>query len=111
VKLFIKIVVVAFALFFVQEFIPGITISSLSTALFLGVALALINLLVRPVLFILTLPITILTLGVFLIALNTALFWIAAYIVPGVMISGFVPALLGSFVVSVAYFLVDRVLP
>jgi putative membrane protein len=74
-------------------------------ALLAGLVLGLINLLIKPVLSILTIPINIITLGVFGIILNALLFWAASYFVSGFIITGFFAALLGSILVSVVLWL------
>ena len=68
-----------------------------------------VNALVRPVMVILTIPITFLTFGLFLLVVNALMLWLVATIVPGVKVKGFVPALLGSIVLSVLNFLVALV--
>ena len=71
-------------------------------ALIAAVVLGLLNLIVRPILFVLTLPITILTLGLFAFVINAALFFFAASFLDGFAVTGIIPALIGSLAVSVA---------
>lgn len=94
--------VIAFILLLLAQFVPGITISNLYVALLAALVLGVLNAVVRPVLFILTLPITILTLGLFSFVINAALFLLAASFVSGFSVSGFLPALVGSAIVSLA---------
>ncbi len=108
-KLVSKIVVVALALILAQNIVPGILVSGFLTALMVAIVLGIINLIVRPVLLLLTLPITLLTFGLFALVLNALLFWGASYLVPGFSVSGFVSAFLGSLIVSVANYITDRV--
>lgn len=96
-----RIFLIAFALLLAAYFIPGITVTEPATALVAALVLALLNLLVKPVLFILTLPITIVTLGLFTFVINAGLFWFAAYAIDGFSVAGFWSALFGSFIVSV----------
>ena len=100
-KILIHIVVTAFALLLAAHFVPGIVVSSFYTALVAAVILGILNVLVKPVLFVLTFPITLLTFGLFSFVLNAVLFWFAASILDGFAVSGFIPALIGSIVVSV----------
>ena len=81
--------------------IPGISVDGLLQALGAGTALGLVNALVRPILLILTLPITLLTLGLFILVLNACCFWLVAAFVPGFHVAGFWPALGGAMLVSV----------
>jgi putative membrane protein len=106
-KFIIKFLFVALTIFLIQKFVPGITVASFYTALLVALVLALLNLLVRPILFVLTLPITILTLGLFFFVLNAAMFYLASTIVKGFVIDGFLPALLGSLVVTAVSWLLD----
>lgn len=99
-KLIIRIVITALALLFVANFVPGIAVSNIYVALVAALVLGLLNLIVRPILFILTLPITLLTFGLFTFVLNAAMFLFAASLVQGFDVVGFLPALIGSIIVS-----------
>lgn len=72
--------------------------------------LAVLNAIVRPILIILTLPISILTLGLFVLIVNAIVFWLAAALVPGVSVSGFLGAFLAALVVSIVSFIANKVL-
>ncbi len=88
----------ALALLFVAYVVPGFGVESFYTALIAAIILGLVNALVRPLLFILTLPVTILTLGLFSFVVNALMLWLVSTIVKGLTIDGFVPALLGAIV-------------
>ena len=91
----------AAALLLVAYLYPGVSVESFLTALIAALVLGLVNAVVRPVLVILTLPVTLLTLGLFLFVINALLFWLVAELVPGFRVSGFGAALLGSILYSV----------
>ena len=99
--LIVRIVIGALALLIVERLVPGITVDGLYTALIAAVILGLLNLIARPILVVLTLPITILTLGLFLFIINAFLFWFSASFIDGFTVTGFLPALLGSVLVSI----------
>lgn len=99
--LVLKWLALALAIMFVGWIIPGITISDFTTALVAAVVIALINLGIKPILVFLTLPINILTLGIFILVINALLFMFMAYLVPGVEVSGFWSAFLGALVLSI----------
>ena len=99
-KIIAKILVVALALLLTAYVVPGITVTGWLPAVLAALLLGIINLMVRPVLIILTLPVTILTLGVFIIILNALLLWFTAFIIDGFTIHGFVAAVLGTLIVS-----------
>ena len=107
-KIIVKFLGIALTVFIIAKFLPGITVASFYTALIVALVLALLNLLVRPILFVLTLPITIVTLGLFLFVLNAVIFYLASTIVKGFAIDGFLPALVGSLIISVVGWLLDR---
>lgn len=90
--------------------VPGISIASFKIALIVAIILGFINIIIKPVLGLLTLPINILSLGIFGLILNVLLFWAITLIVPGFMITGFVAALLGSLVVSIIMWVVDIII-
>lgn len=108
-KFVIKILVVAGALLLSAYVIPGIEVSNVYIALIAALILGLLNLVVRPVLFVLTLPITIITFGLFAFVLNALIFMFAASFIDGFGVDGFIPALLGSLVVSIASALSDKI--
>lgn len=81
--LFLKWIGLALAMMFVGWIVPGITISNFVTALIAAAVIALVNIFIKPVLVFLTLPINILTLGIFILVINALLFMFVAYLVPG----------------------------
>ncbi len=94
-RFLIRLVLSALALMLIAYLVPGIHVTFVS-ALIAALVIGLINALIRPLLVLLTLPITIITLGLFLLIVNAALFGLAALLVPGFTVDGFVPALIGS---------------
>ena len=91
----------ALALLAIKYIMPSITVDSFVTALIVAVVLGLINTLVRPIFVILTLPVTILTLGLFIFVINGLLFWAAGSFVPGVHVDGFWSGVFGAIIYSV----------
>ncbi len=81
--------------------LPGFTVKGPGPALLAAVVLALVNAVVRPILFVLTLPFTLLTLGLFLFVLNAFMLWLTAALVPGFRVRGFGTTLLASLLRSV----------
>lgn len=107
IRLLIRWTVNALALFVVAEFVEGIAWSSFPALFIAALVLGLLNAVVRPILFWLTLPITILTLGLFLIVLNAAMLALAAFLVPGFSVAGIVPAVIGSILLAIISFLTN----
>lgn len=99
--LLLKWLALALTIMFVGWIIPGITISNFITALVASIAIALINLFIKPILIFLTLPINIITLGLFILVINALLFMFVAYLIPGVEIDGFWSAFWGAIILSI----------
>jgi putative membrane protein len=91
----------AAALLLVAYLLPGVTLETIPAALVAALVLGLVNATVRPILVILTLPVTVLTLGLFIFVINALLFWFTAEIVHGFKVSGFWWAMAGSVLYSV----------
>ena len=96
----VRIIVNAATIAIAAAVIPGIELRGIGAALIAGLALGVVNAIVRPILFVLTLPLTLVTLGLFLFVLNAVCLWLTAAIVPGFAIRGFGAAFLGALVVS-----------
>jgi len=90
----------AVALLLVAYLYPGVQVETFTAAVIAALVLGLVNAVVRPILVLLTLPVTVITLGLFLFVINALLFWLVAEIVPGFRVTGFVAALLGSILFS-----------
>lgn len=90
----------AVALLVVAYVLPGIVVASFGSALLAALVLGLINMLVKPVLILLTLPITVVTLGLFLLVLNALLFWMAGSMLKGFQVNGFWWAVGGAILYS-----------
>jgi putative membrane protein len=101
----------AVALLAVTYLLPSIQVSGFGSALLAALVLGFINTLVRPVLAILTLPITILTLGIFYLVLNGLLFWLASALIPGFQVGGFVSALFGAILYGVIAWALSALIP
>lgn len=100
IGLLLRLLVAAFGLWLAAELVPGIEVQGLWTLLGAALLLGIVNAVVRPLLVILTLPITLLTLGLFLLVVNAAMLGLVAWMFDNFTISGFWPAVLGSIVVS-----------
>ncbi len=100
----------ALALLIVAWLLPGITVGGFGSALVAALVLGLLNTLVKPVLVLLTLPITVVSLGLFLLVINALVFWLAGSILRDFHVDGFGWAVLGALVYSVVSTLLIRVL-
>lgn len=103
-------IVTAVSLAITANLIPGISINSWQTAAVAAVILGLVNAIVRPILIFFTLPLTILTLGLFLFVINAISFWLVAYLIKGFEIPNFADALLGSIVLSLITWMINLII-
>jgi putative membrane protein len=90
----------AISLMITAWLVPGLTITSFTAAAVGAIVLGLVNAIVKPILILFTLPLTILTLGLFLLVVNAIAFSLVGYFTPGFVVAGFFPALFGSIVLS-----------
>lgn len=97
----IRVLIVAAGLWVASKIVPGVTIDDAGTLLIAALLLGIVNAFVRPVVVILTLPLTILTLGLFLLVINAAMLSLVAWMLDGMIVAGFWPALFGSIVVAI----------
>lgn len=107
--LILRWILLALALLAVAAIIPGIHITGFGTALIVALVIGVINTFIRPFVQILTLPINILTLGLFTFVINALMLWLVAGLVAGFEITGFFAALLGSILLSIFSLLINRV--
>lgn len=106
-KLLLRWALLAAALLLVAHLYPAVTVASFGAAMWAALVLGLLNTLVRPVLVLLTLPVTLLTLGLFLFVINALMFWAASYLLDGFQVDGFVAALVGSLIYSLCGLVID----
>src|SRR2546427_2503025 len=106
----VRVLANALAILAAAYILPGIEVSGGMALLAAGLVLALINAVVRPILLLLTLPVTLVTLGLFLFVLNAFCLWLTSWLVKGFEVHGFWPAVFGALVVSVVSWVVDAFL-
>lgn len=104
-KLIAKWIIVALTILALPSFVSGITVSSFSIALLVAVFFGILNTVVRPLILLVAFPITLITFGLFSFVVNALLFWGVGSFVKGFEVAGFVPALVGSLVVSAVSFI------
>jgi putative membrane protein len=109
-KLLLKWLLSASALLFVAYVYQGVQVSSFGAAMLAALVIGLLNAVVRPVLVVLTLPVTVLTLGLFLFVINALVFWAAAGVLDGFQVRGFLAALVGSLIYTVMGIVIESAL-
>lgn len=100
-RLIVRWVLCALALVLIAKVVPGIH-ATFGVALVAALVIGLINALLRPIFVLLTLPITLITFGLFVLVINAMLFGLAAWLVPGFTVDGFASALVGSILYAIA---------
>ena len=106
-KLIVRWLLLAAALLLVAHLTPGVEITSFGAAMIAALVLGLFNALLRPLLVLLTLPVTLLTLGLFLFVINAVMFYAAAGVLSGFNVQGFLAALIGSLIYSLCGMVID----
>ena len=110
-KLLLVWLINAVALMAVAYLLPGIAVSSFVVALVAALVLGLVNAVIRPVLILLTLPATLLTLGLFIFVINGLLFWLVGSFVTGFTVNGFWPGVFGAIGYSIVSWALSALLP
>ena len=108
-RIVFKWVLYATALMMVAYVLPGISVQSFGAALAAAAVIGLLNTIVRPILVVLTLPVTVLTVGLFLLVINALMFWLAGSMLSGFAVGGFWWAFAGALIYSVLGMAIDSV--
>jgi putative membrane protein len=107
-RFLVSILVTAITVFVLAQYLPGLQVTDISGAIVFGVILGLLNAFVRPIVKLLSLPITILTMGLFSFVINALIFWLASGFTKAVEVDGFLYALLASLIVSIVNGMINR---
>lgn len=110
IKLIVKWLLSGAALLFVAYVYSGVEVKTFTAALIAALVIGLLNTIVRPILVILTLPVTVVTLGLFLFIINALMFWAASGLLDGFQVRGFVAALIGSLIYSLLGLVIESAL-
>lgn len=109
-KTLVRWLLLASALLLVAYLYPGVSVTSFGSAMIAAFVIGIFNTLLRPLLVLLTLPVTLLTLGLFLFVINALMFWAAAGVLDGFHVNGFMAALLGSLIYSALGLVIESAL-
>ncbi|WP_192820760.1 phage holin family protein [Rufibacter sp. LB8] len=105
----IKIIITGIVALVLAQFFPGVHLDGISSGILLALVLALLNAFVRPVLVFLTIPVTFLTLGLFLLVINAIILYLADFLLDGFSVDGIITAILFSLVLSIVTSIIDMV--
>ena len=109
-QIIVALVLNALALMATTYVVPGFRVDNFTTAVLAAIVLGVVNTFIRPVLAFLTAPLSIVTLGLFTFVVNAVMLFIVSAVVPGVMVDGWVPAILASIVLSIVSTALNAVL-
>jgi putative membrane protein len=110
VELLVRLIINAALLLVVARLVPGLYVDGWGSAFIGAVLLGLVNFFIRPVMVILTLPLTIVTLGLFLLIVNALMLWLVSRLIPGIHLRGFGSAILGSLVLSLLNWAISAII-
>ena len=107
-KIVLKIVIVALAIMGLPRFIPGISVAGFYYALISALVIGAVNLLIKPLISLVTLPVNVFTLGIFGLLVNGGLLWLVALYVPGFSIDGYLPAFIGALAIAIINWIISK---
>ncbi len=108
INFILRLIILAAGIFLAAFLVPGIAVAGYGAAIKAALLLGILNIFIKPVLLLLTLPINILSLGIFTLIINGLLLWLVGTVVAGFTISGFFTAILGSIIISILSILLNR---
>lgn len=106
----LRLLINAGALLAISYYIPGINVDTFYIALISAIILGILNISIKPIVHLLTFPITILTLGLFSFVINALFFWFVASFVQGFAVDGFTTAFIGAFLMTIVSWITSRLL-
>lgn len=104
-----RLLIVVLAIMLVAYYVPGVSVDGFYTALIVALALGVINVTIKPLFVLLTLPLSLLTLGLFVFVINALMFWFVSSIIDGFEVSGFLAAFIGALIVSAVSFVGNKI--
>lgn len=110
-RFIIRLLMTAIVVFLLASFLPGVTVAGYGTAIIVAIVLALLNLIVKPVLVLLTLPVTVITFGLFLLVINAVIILLVDAFISGFSVDGFWVALIFSLLLSIVQSILFSLLP
>ncbi len=108
-KIFVRWIILSLAVFITTKIISGISVDPIWTTLIVGACLTLINMFIKPIINILTLPINLITLGLFSLIINGAIFWYLGTLIDGFHVTTFYAAFMGALIVSVINWILGKI--
>jgi putative membrane protein len=106
----LRLLINGIVFYLIAMYVPGIHTTGVAAAVLAAFIFGIVNAIVRPIVLLLTLPLTIVTLGLFIIIVNALMFWLATWIAPGFKVDGFTPALYGGIIMMIVGIITNHLL-
>lgn len=106
----LRLIINGVVFYCLQYFVPGIHVHNFGSAIIAALIFGIVNAILRPIVLLLTLPFTILTLGLFVLIVNALMFWLVSWIAPGYVVDTFWAAFIGAIVMMIVSFLTNHLL-
>lgn len=110
IKIIVRVLIFSLAVFVASYFVNGVFVTGVVPALIAGALLSILHFIIKPVLQIITLPINLITFGLFALILNSIFFWFVSTLIPGLSVANFIAAFWGAVVVSVVNWIFDSMI-
>ncbi|HEV3153115.1 MAG TPA: phage holin family protein [Candidatus Baltobacteraceae bacterium] len=107
--LVLRLLVNAVAFYLIARYVPGFHVANFTAALIAALIFGIVNAILRPIVLLVSLPFTILTLGIFVLIVNALMFWLTALISPGVHVDDFKAAFIGALIMMIVSFLTTQI--
>lgn len=104
----LRLLINGIVFYLIAMYVPGIHANGFGAAILAAFIFGIVNAVIRPIVILLTLPFTIITLGLFIIVVNALMFWLATWIAPGFHVDGFTPALIGGIIMTIVGILTNH---
>ena len=107
--LLLRLLINALTFYLIAMYVPGFHVADFKAAIIAAIIFGVVNALIRPVVLLISLPFTILTLGIFVLVVNALMFWLTALIAPGVRVDDFKAAFIGALIMMIVSFLTTQI--
>ena len=105
----VRLIVNAIAFYLIAMYVPGFHVANFAAAIIAALIFGIVNAIVRPIVLLITLPFTIITLGLFVLIVNALMFWLTSWLAPGVRVDGFGPAFIGAMIMMIVSFVTSQI--
>lgn len=105
----LRLLITAIVFYALPYFVPGIHVNNFLAAVIAALIFGIVNAVIRPIVLLLTLPISVITLGLFVLVVNALMFWLVTWISPGIRVDNFIAALIGAVIMMIVGYIVNHI--